>query len=36
VREALDTLSEAGVADKLGVFDTFYHAWQLGRTAYNT
>ena len=35
VRDAIDTLNGAGVADKMKVFDTFYHAWNLGEKSYN-
>ena len=35
VRDAIEMLNEAGVADKMKVFDTFYHAWSLGEKSYN-
>jgi hypothetical protein len=36
VLQALQTLSRAGAGDALKVFDTFYHAWQVGEKSYNT
>lgn len=36
VRLAVDTLDKAGIVGKIKVFDTFYHAWKLGKKSYNT
>lgn len=36
VRGAMDAIAEAGLTDQMRVFDTFYHAWNLGEKSYHT
>jgi MoaA/NifB/PqqE/SkfB family radical SAM enzyme len=36
IREAVHLIEQAGVADQMDVFDTFFHAWNLGEKSYNT
>ena len=36
VLAALDALNKVGRPGAVGVFDTFFHAWQVGEGSYNT
>lgn len=36
VRGAMDAIARAGLTDQMRVFDTFYHAWNLGEKSYQT
>ena len=36
LRAAVDTIKDAGLADRMHVFNTFYHAWNLGEKSYHT
>lgn len=36
VRAAVDTIEAAGLADRMHVFNTFFHAWNLGEKSYHT